>query len=98
MTVLDASSTVEVDRKMLYCLARRFQSLEATAGKENSPFMGCAWCKLTNGDEEKNCIHFTKGIEFYKYFRELTGVNLSIIAPEGNKMDKEIEIGEKTWY
>lgn len=97
-TILNASPTVEVDRKMLYCLARRFQSYEATAGKENSPFMGCAYCKITNGDEEKNCIHFLNGPGFYKYFRELTGVNLSLLAPESNKLHKEVGIGTKQLY
>ena len=90
MNILTASEEVTIPRKKLYCFARMYQSLENT----RSPFMGCAWCKISNNGIQ--CPYDYE--DMLRWLRTLTGINLSVIGPEDEQLDKEVPIGETIYY
>ncbi len=86
MDITDATEKVTISRKKLYCFARMYQSLEVT----NSPFMGCAYCKISNNGN--NCPFEYEDMK--RWLRTETGINLSIIGYENSMLEKENPINK----
>ena len=85
MNITTAPEKVTISRKKLYCFARMFQALETT----DSPFMGCAYCKISNNGN--HCPHNISDMK--RWLRTETGVNLSVIETENAMLEKEVCIG-----